>query len=108
MDCSDYPELSGRHLFHSHDSIQRVLESAEGKKVTEVAITVPSIRERKEDLPPLIGHFLRSFAVENKKEIQGINPKAKDLLLKYDYPGNVREPDNIIERAVVITCGSII
>ena len=77
-------------------------------RLNVVAITVPPLRERKEDLPPLIDHFLMRFAVENGKEIQGINPEAKDLLLKYDYPGNVREVENIIERAVVITRGSII
>jgi len=77
-------------------------------RLNVVAITVPPLRERKEDLPPLIDHFLMRFAVENGKEIQGINPEAKDLLLKYDYPGNVREVENIIERAVVITRGSVI
>ena len=77
-------------------------------RLNVVAITVPPLRERKEDLPPLIDHFLMRFAVENGKEIQGISPEAKDLLLKYDYPGNVREVENIIERAVVITRGSII
>ena len=77
-------------------------------RLNVVAITVPPLRERKEDLPPLIDHFLMRFTVENGKEIQGISPEAKDLLLKYDYPGNVREVENIIERAVVITRGSII
>jgi len=77
-------------------------------RLNVVAITIPPLRERKEDLPPLIDHFLKYFAAENGKEIQGINPEAKDLILKYDYPGNVREVENIIERAVVITRGSII
>ena len=77
-------------------------------RLNVVAITVPPLRERKEDLPPLIDHFLIRFAAENGKEIQGINPETKDLLLKYDYPGNVREVENIIERAVVISRGSII
>ncbi len=77
-------------------------------RLNVIAITIPPLRERKEDLPPLIDHFLMRFATENGKEIKGINPEAKDLLLKYDYPGNVRELENIIERAVVITRGSII
>ena len=77
-------------------------------RLNVVAITVPPLRERKDDLPPLIDHFSVHFAAENGKEIQGISPEAKDLLLKYDYPGNVREVENIIERAVVITRGSII
>jgi len=73
-----------------------------------VAITVPPLRERKEDLSPLIDHFLRHFSNQNEKEIEGVLPEAKDLLLKYDYPGNVRELENIIERAVVIARGSLI
>jgi DNA-binding NtrC family response regulator len=77
-------------------------------RLNVVTIAVPSLRERKEDLSPLIDHFLRRFAVENGKEIQEISPEARDLLLRYDYPGNVRELENIIERAVVITRGPVI
>lgn len=73
-----------------------------------VAIAIPPLRERKEDVGPLIDHFLGHFAAANGKEIQGVSPEARDLLLKYDYPGNVRELENIIERAVVITRGSVI
>ena len=77
-------------------------------RLNVVRIAVPPLRERKEDLSPLIDHFLGRFAIENSKEIQGISPEARDLLLKYDYPGNVRELENIIERAVVITRGSVV
>ncbi len=71
-------------------------------RLNVVAITIPPLRERKEDLSPLIDHFLRRFSTQNEKGIEGVLPEAKDLLLKYDYPGNVRELENIIERAVVI------
>jgi DNA-binding NtrC family response regulator len=77
-------------------------------RLNVVTIAVPPLRERKEDLSPLIDHFLRRFAIENGKEIQGISSDARDLLLRYDYPGNVRELENIIERAVVITRGPVI
>ena len=77
-------------------------------RLNVVAITIPPLRERKEDLSPLIDHFLRHFSSQNEKEIEGVLPEAKDLLLKYDYPGNVRELANIIERAVVIARGSLI
>ena len=60
------------------------------------------MRERKEDLSILINHFIDKFATENGKNIQGLTAEARDLLLKYDYPGNVRELVNIMERAVVI------
>jgi len=77
-------------------------------RLNVVTITVPPLRERKEDLSPLIDHFLRRFAIENGKDIQGVSPDSRDLLLKYDYPGNVRELENIMERALVICRGAII
>ena len=67
-----------------------------------VTIALPPLRERKEDLRILINHFIDKFAAENGKNIQGLTAEARDLLLKYDYPGNVRELENIMERAVVI------
>ena len=67
-----------------------------------VTMSMPPLRERKEDLPALIDHFMEKFTLENKKNIKGITAEARDLLLKYDYPGNVRELVNILERAVVI------
>lgn len=67
-----------------------------------VAMFLPPLRERKEDLPSLLDHYLEKFAVENGKSLRGITAEARDLLLKYDYPGNIRELVNIMERAVVI------
>jgi two-component system NtrC family response regulator len=67
-----------------------------------VTMMLPPLRERKEDLGALIDHFFKKFAAENNKNIKGISTEARDLLLKYDYPGNVRELINIMERAVVI------
>jgi two-component system NtrC family response regulator len=67
-----------------------------------VTLSLPPLRERKEDLPALIDHFLEKFAAENGKSIKGVTSEARDMLMKYDYPGNVRELVNIIERAVVI------
>jgi DNA-binding NtrC family response regulator len=67
-----------------------------------VTMSLPPLRERKEDVPALIEHFMEKFARENVKNIRGMTSEARDLLLKYDYPGNVRELVNIMERAVVI------
>lgn len=67
-----------------------------------VTMSLPPLRERKEDLPAMIDHFMEKFARENGNNIQGMTAEARDLLLKYDYPGNVRELVNIMERAVVI------
>jgi DNA-binding NtrC family response regulator len=77
-------------------------------RLNVVVITIPPLRGRKGDIPPLMDHFLRRFAAQNSRPIEGFSPEARDLLLKYDYPGNVRELENIIERAVVIARGSLI
>jgi two-component system NtrC family response regulator len=67
-----------------------------------VTMSLPPLRERKEDLRILIDHFIDKFVRENGKNVQGLTAEARDSLLKYDYPGNVRELVNILERAVVI------
>jgi two-component system NtrC family response regulator len=77
-------------------------------RLNVVVMSIPSLRERRGDIPLLIEHFLRHYSRENGKEIQNVSREAKDLLLKYDYPGNVRELENIIERAVVISRGPVI
>ncbi|HPK54089.1 MAG TPA: sigma-54 dependent transcriptional regulator [Smithellaceae bacterium] len=68
-----------------------------------VTMVLPPLRERKADLPLLIKHFVERFSRENNKNINDLTAEARDLMLKYDYPGNVRELINILERAVVIT-----
>jgi DNA-binding NtrC family response regulator len=77
-------------------------------RLNVVSIPIPPLRERKEDISPIMDHFLCRFVAENGKKIQGVTSEAKDLLLKYEYPGNVRELENILERAVVITRDSLI
>jgi DNA-binding NtrC family response regulator len=77
-------------------------------RLNVVPVTVPPLRERKEDIVSLVEHFIDRFAVENGKAVNGIDPQARDLLLKYDFPGNVRELENIIERAIVISRSSLI
>jgi DNA-binding NtrC family response regulator len=71
-------------------------------RLNVVVMSLPPLRERKEDIPALIDHFLKKYSQANKKNITGLSSEAQDMLLKYDYPGNVRELENIMERAVVI------
>ncbi|HPJ97300.1 MAG TPA: sigma-54 dependent transcriptional regulator [Syntrophales bacterium] len=71
-------------------------------RLNVVVMNIPPLRERKDDIAPLIDHFLKRFAADNGKKIDAVSREARDMLLKYDYPGNVRELENIIERAVVI------
>ncbi len=72
-------------------------------RLNVVALNVPRLREREEDIPLLTQHFLGMFAEKNQKKIKGLTPLAMDRLLKYEWPGNVRELMNAIERAVVLS-----
>ncbi len=73
-----------------------------------IPVDLPPLRERNGDLRLLIGHFIRKFAEEIGREIKGLAPDALDLLESYPFPGNVRELENIIERAVVLAEGDLI
>ena len=68
-----------------------------------IAIHLPALRERKDDIPLLVQHFLEKYGVENSRPNLELAPEALDLLMDYDWPGNVRELENVIERAVVLT-----
>jgi two-component system response regulator HydG len=60
------------------------------------------LRERREDIPLLAGHFLERFGKKNRKSIKGYTPKAMDAMIRYDWPGNVRELMNAVERGVIL------
>lgn len=77
-------------------------------RLNVVRIHVPPLRERKDDLPLMITAFIREFAEENGKKIEGVDPKARSVLYAYDWPGNVRQLRNCIESAVVMTSGTVI
>jgi len=77
-------------------------------RLNVVNIHIPPLRERKEDIPLLVSSFIREFAQENDKAVEGIDPKARAALYKYSWPGNVRELRNCIESSVVLSKGNII
>ena len=72
-------------------------------RLSVVPIHLPSLRERKDDIPVLAHHFLNKYNAKRKKSIKGISDSAMKALMNYDWPGNVRELENAIERAVVLT-----
>jgi len=74
-------------------------------RLTVVQLTMPPLRQRKEDIPLLVHAFLKQFAEENGKPVAEITPEAMDALLRYDWPGNVRKLRNVIENCVVMTSG---
>ncbi len=77
-------------------------------RLNVVQINLPPLRQRKEDIPLLIDHFIKKYSELNGKNITGISREALDKLMKHDYPGNIRELENIIERAVIFARDEII
>jgi DNA-binding NtrC family response regulator len=75
-------------------------------RLSVVPIHLPPLRERKEDIPLLVEHFLRKYNKKAKKNIETISPPAIKALMEYDWPGNIRELENTIERAVVLSKGN--
>jgi DNA-binding NtrC family response regulator len=74
-------------------------------RLNVVCIEIPPLRERRGDIPALVDHFVRRFAAEGGSKVRAVSREAMDLLLKYHYPGNVRELENLIHRAVVLARG---
>jgi two-component system response regulator GlrR len=72
-------------------------------RIHVIPIHLPSLRERKEDIPPLVEHFLKEINKKMKKEIKGLTPAAMQRLLLHEWPGNVRELENTIEYAAAMT-----
>jgi len=77
-------------------------------RINVLSITVPPLRDRKEDLSGLIDHFLKKYSKENHKTIRGISEKALNALKAYHWPGNIRELENIIERAIILDIDKVV
>ncbi|HEY0093297.1 MAG TPA: sigma-54 dependent transcriptional regulator, partial [Archangium sp.] len=75
-------------------------------RLNVVAVTLPPLRERKSDIPALVNHFLEKYSDSYGKEVRGLAPGTLQALLSYDWPGNIRELENAIERAVVLAPGN--
>jgi two-component system response regulator HydG len=73
-----------------------------------VPISIPPLRERKEDIPLLAKHFLLIYSKKNKRTIGGFEPGVIDAFIRYSWPGNVRELENIVERMVIMSRGDMI
>ncbi len=112
----DVPKIGSSNLIHTdvriiaatHRNLEEMIRNGEFRedlfyRLNVVEIVLPSLRQRKEDVPVLADHFINKYAKENQKEIKGISREALDQLMKYNFPGNVRELENIIERDVVMT-----
>lgn len=96
----------------NHDLEQAVAEKRFREdlyyRLNVISINVPHLRERKEDIPSLVEHFISLYAKENSKKIKGIAQDCMRILSNYKWPGNIRELENIIERAVILDIDGVI
>lgn len=77
-------------------------------RLNVISIQMPALREIKDDIPHLVHHFMKKFSKETHRKVTRIAPEVTDLLMRYDWPGNVRQLENIIERAFALGEGDII
>src|SRR5882762_278994 len=75
-------------------------------RLNVISIDLPPLRQRREDIPLLVQHFLRKYSLENERQYRRITPEGLRPLVSYSWPGNVRELENVIERAVVLSSGT--
>jgi two-component system, NtrC family, response regulator HydG len=105
---ADVIAVNVRVIAASNKDLKREMEQKHFRedlfyRLNVVALNVPALSERKEDIPLLALHFLQMFVAKNKKNIRGFTPQSMEKLVKYAWPGNVRELMNAVERAVVLS-----
>jgi transcriptional regulator with PAS, ATPase and Fis domain len=71
-------------------------------RLAVVRLTLPPLRDRREDIPFLVEHFIQRFSVKKGKQITGVTPAVMEILMRHDFPGNVRELENVIEYGFVL------
>lgn len=106
-------KVNVRILSATHRDLEALIKSGRFRedlyyRLNVVTIVLAPLRERRQDIPALMDHFLKHFADKNGKPMRGFTHDARQSLLRYDYPGNVRELENLIERAVVLTRNDVI
>ncbi len=106
-------ELNVRIVAATNRNLEELIREGEFRedlfyRLNVVPIFIPPLRKRKVDIPPLVHHFIRKYGEMTGKEVQGISREAMEMLLRYDFPGNIRELENVIQRAVVMTRGDLI
>lgn len=106
-------KIDVRIVAATNKDLQKEVESGRFRldlyyRLNVVSLTLPPLRDRIEDIPLLAMHFLKKFAEKNDKKAKGFTPKAMDRLLKYDWPGNIRELENVVERSVVLMMGEYV
>jgi DNA-binding NtrC family response regulator len=110
---SQKPEkLNVRVIAATNTSLDELIEKKHFRedlyyRLTVVSITVPPLRDRISDIPFLVDRFLQKYGVEYKDRLVGITPDALEILKRYAWPGNIRELENVVQRAVIMSDGQI-
>jgi DNA-binding NtrC family response regulator len=99
-----------RILAATNEDIRRLVDEGAFRedlyyRMNVLTVALPPLRERMEDLPLLAAHFLRQYNAENDKQVERLGPEVLERMLAYDWPGNVRQLENVIERGVVLARG---
>lgn len=99
-----------RLIAATNADLERQVESGKFRadlfyRLNVIPIRIPPLRERRDDIPLLVGHFLKTYCEAQGKPLKQVTKQAFDYLLRYDWPGNVRELENVIERAVILQEG---
>jgi two-component system response regulator HydG len=111
---SDTPvRVDVRVLAATHQHLEALVEQGRFRgdlyyRLNVVTVDLPPLRERLQDLPLLVHHFLRQLAASHSREPVALDPEAEALLLGYSWPGNVRELQNVLERALVLAAQGVI
>jgi len=113
LGSSQMIEADVRIVSATNQDIEELVEKGVFRKdlsyrLNVITIDIPPLRDRKEDIPALVEHFIEEYSDNNSGNVKEISSEALDRLLKYDFPGNVRELENIIERAILLSRNEII
>jgi DNA-binding NtrC family response regulator len=106
-------QVNVRLLAASHRDLEAMVRKGEFRedlyyRVNVLTVSLPPLRERRDDIPLLVDHFLQKFSKELGKELRRVSPEAMALLENHHWPGNIRELENVIERAVVLGAGDVL
>ncbi|MBI3123942.1 MAG: sigma-54-dependent Fis family transcriptional regulator [Ignavibacteriales bacterium] len=96
-----------RIIAATHRNLEEMMQNGSFRedlfyRLNVVAVQLPALRQRKDDIPILVDHFIKRYSAELEKTVSGISREALDQLMKYSFPGNIRELENVIQRAVVL------
>ncbi|MBF0635374.1 MAG: sigma-54-dependent Fis family transcriptional regulator, partial [Nitrospinae bacterium] len=102
-----------RIIAATHKDLAKAMEAKEFRqdlfyRLNVIVVTLPPLRDRREDIPAMVEHFLARFCAENNMQAKSVAPETLEWLMDYDWPGNVRELENTIERAVALSDGTVI